>query len=102
MIRLSPPLFFYTPLGEAEAHFLFYQGTEVPAQWGCIQRETKEWWFWPNHHVRACESISFARDADHSPIYVDDALLETLWPHIQRHEKSPLYARAAKLMRGEI
>ena len=60
LIRLDPILYLYTPLGEAEAHFLAYHGAEVPAQWGCIQRETKEIWWWPNHHVRLCESVTAA------------------------------------------
>lgn len=102
LLRLDPFIFLDTPLGVAEAHFLRTDdGFEVPYLFGCFQCETKENWWWGNHHVRLRLSISAGRDGEHSPIHLDDAMLETLGPHILRHKKSPLYARAAQYLRGE-
>jgi hypothetical protein len=94
--RIVPHMYLFTPLGPAEAHFIWGSDTfEVSVTYCCFQCETKENWFWPNTLVRLCESITALRDDSHSPIYVSDALFETLRPHILRHKKSPLYERAA-------
>lgn len=102
LIRLTPIIYLYTPLGVAEAHFLESSGPDVPLSWVTFQCETKENWNWANQHVRLCESISIARSADHSPIHLPQDLFDTLAPHILRHKKSPLYAQAAQYHRGEI
>lgn len=95
--RIAPHFYLFTPLGPAEAHFVWGSATyEVPVSWGCFMCETKENWWWPNTQVRLCESITAMRSDQHSPIYVSDELLETLRPHILRHKKSPFYERMTK------
>lgn len=43
---LNPLFYLFTPLGIAEAHFLWKSDSfEVSASYGCFQCETKEnWW----------------------------------------------------------
>lgn len=95
-IRLVPHMYLFTPLGVAEAHFLWMpDGYENSISYGCFICETKENWWFANTQVRICESVSNLRSDAHTPIYVPDDLYETLKPHILRHKKSPLYARAA-------
>ena len=101
-LRLDPILYLHTPLGVAEAHFVHYAGGDVHKVWGTFQVETKENWWWPNPWVRLCESATALRDVQHSAIYLNDAELETLGRHILRHKLSPLYARAAQYLRGEV
>lgn len=100
LVRLEPFIYLQTPLGVAEAHFLWCESFEVPFRWGCFQVETKENWWWANQHVRLCESISAARDEFHSPIWLDQELFNTLIPHILRHKLSPHYAAACQYGRG--
>lgn len=93
--RLKPHLYLVTPLGEAEAHFLWLSETfEAPYVWGCFQCETKENWWWPNQQVRLAESITASRDGAHSPIHLSENLFAELRPHILRHTRSPFYQRA--------
>lgn len=97
LVRITPHLYLFTPLGPAEAHWLVCSDTfEVSINYGCFIIETKENWWWPNTQVRLCESITAGRDDQHSPIYISDELFQTLRPHILRHNKSPFYKRAAK------
>src|ERR1700722_18008850 len=96
MIRLTPHFYLFTPLGVAEAHFVWSSETfEVAVSYGCFQCETKENWWWPNTQVRLCESITTERSDGHSAFHLPDDLLETLRPHILRHTKSPLYGWAS-------
>lgn len=93
---LTPFMVLITPLGIAEAHFLWVRPSfEVPVNFGCFQRETKENWWWDNKVVRLCESISAGRSGNHSPIFLSDDLFDELRPHILRHKQSPFYKRAA-------
>lgn len=95
LTRLTPHMYLFTPLGPAEAHFVWGSETfEVPVTYGCFICETKENWWMPNTWVRLCESISALRGAGHSEFYLTDDQFETLRPHILRHKKSPLYERA--------
>lgn len=90
--RLIPLIYLLTPLGKAEAHFLWNSDSfEVSASYGCFMDETKENWWWPNTQVRLCESITAERSREHTDFHLSDALLETLRPHILRHRKSPFY-----------
>jgi hypothetical protein len=97
LVRIQPFIYFLTPLGEAEAHFLANSETfEVPITYGCFMLETKENWWWPNTQVRLCESVSALRSSAHSPIHLPDDLFEELKPHILRHKRSPFYERAKR------
>lgn len=88
-------MYVFTPLGVAEAHFYEApEGFETNAIWTCFQVETKENWLWPSPMVRLCESISGMRDEDYSDFMISPKYFETLRPHIIRHMKSPLYAKA--------
>lgn len=90
-----PHMDLFTPLGVAEAHFIWGADTfENYVTYGCFMLETKENWWWPNTQVRLCESVSSERSKQHSEIHVEDDLFTTLIPHILRHKKSPLYQRA--------
>lgn len=96
MTRIIPHMYLFTPLGPAEAHFLWSSDTfEVPISYGCFISETKENWWWSNTHVRICESVTAIRSGKHSPIYISDDLFEELKHHIKRHTRSPFYERAA-------
>lgn len=89
---ISPLMVLLTPLGIAEAHFIWVRPSfEVPVNFGCFQRETKENWWWNNQQVRLCESISLGRPGNHSDIFLSDEMLEELKPHILRHKGSPFY-----------
>lgn len=97
LIRLKPHMYLATPLGDAEAHFLWIPDTfENPYLYGCFQRETKENWWWPNNQVRLCESVSCERGYDHTPFFLSDDLFRELTPHILRHKLSPFYERVLK------
>lgn len=97
LLRLTPQIYLFTPLGVAEAHFFESpEDYETNATWTCFQVETKEQWQWPAPLVRLCESISGMRDTKHSPFMVSEDYLDTLRPHILRHQGSPLYARAIR------
>lgn len=95
IIRLVPQIYLFTPLGVAEAHFLETpESDETNAMWTCFQVETKECWQWPTPLIRICESVSGMRDMSYTPFMVSEEYLDTLRPHILRHEDSPLYERA--------
>ena len=95
LIRIQPHMYLATPLGYAEAHFLWAaDNNEQNVQWGCFQTETKENWWWPSPVIRICESISEMRDGTCSDIHISDNYFETLREHIRRHTKSPFFARA--------
>lgn len=95
LIRLEPIIYLYTPLGVAEAHFYEVpEGVETHPMWHTFQVESKEPWVWPNPLVRICDSVSGMRDKAHSPIVVDEEYLDSIKPHIMRHQKSPLFERA--------
>lgn len=102
LIRLDPFIYLMTTLGEAEAHFLRSDGVEVAAVWGVFQCETKENWWWANHHVRLMESISAARDACYSAIELDGEMKQTLAPHALRHKRSMLYDWAMQYSRDTV
>jgi hypothetical protein len=95
LIRLTPPIFLITPLGDAEAYFLQAPlSNDTYVYWGVFIKETKENWWFDNTVVRICESVTARRSGEHSEIYISDGLFETLRPHIIRHKKSPFYLRA--------
>lgn len=90
LLRLDPPIYLLTPLGDAEAHFLQVpEGFETSSVWGCFQCETKENWWWPNQQVRLLGSLTAMRSKDVSDIFVPQDLLDDLRPHILRHKLSP-------------
>ena len=102
MIRLKPPIFLFTPLGVAEAHFYESADTDdVNSVWTCFQVETKEGWEWPMPLVRICESITGMRDIEQSSFEITDEYFETLVPHILRHHRSPFYDRAVRWVGGK-
>jgi hypothetical protein len=90
--RIVPPIYLYTPLGAAEAHWIQVpKDADSYVYFICFMMETKECWAWPNTMIRMAESVSAVRAANHSEIRVKDDMLETLRPHIMRHKGSPLY-----------
>lgn len=90
IIRLETPIHLFTPLGYAEAHFLWVpENFEVNCNWGCFQQDTKENWWWPNPQVRIIESVSGSRGDNRSEICLSDEQLSALRPHIDRHPSSP-------------
>lgn len=93
LIRLDPPLYVVTPLGDAEAHFLQVpNGHENHATYGCFQLETGENWWWPNPLVRLRLAASVTgQRAGQTGFQLDAAYLDKLKPHVARHRKSPLY-----------
>jgi hypothetical protein len=94
IIELRDRFYVDTPLGDAEAFFLDNTHTvERTCLVGVFQCETKEFWWWPNHLVRLSHSVSANRNGKQSPIYLNDEMLETLAPHIQRHVHSPFHWR---------
>ncbi len=102
MLRLTPHMYLFTPLGVAEAHFFESpEDYETNAAWTCFQVESKECWQWPTPLVRICESISGMRDGDYSPFMLSNEYFEVLRPHILRHEDSPFYQRAMEANHGQ-
>jgi hypothetical protein len=100
LVRVDPLIFLHTPLGMAEAHFVCFEGVEVPKLWCTFQVETKENWWWPNDQVRLVHSISAGRDGTHTAIFLDDHMKWTLGDHILRHKLSPFYTWADQYFRG--
>lgn len=103
MKREPKPYFVYTPLGPAEVWYTKASNAEEKTcLFGVFQCETKEFWLWPNHQIRICESITAMRDENHSPIHLTVEQIGMLTPHIKRHTQSPFYWRVLEeLKQGE-
>jgi hypothetical protein len=56
-IELEKPLHLITPLGLAEAWFIIPAGADG-IEWGCFQKDTGEFWVWPNKQIRLHHSIT--------------------------------------------
>lgn len=92
VIRLDPIIYLFTPLGDAEAHFVQIQeGWEVPAVYGCFQLDTLENWWWPNNLVRILGSITGQRRWSGSPIILTDEMRSEVEAHASRHPSSPFF-----------
>jgi len=94
---LDTPFHLITPLGLAEAYFFIEAGRDG-AEWGCFQKDTGEFWIWPNKLVRLQKSFTEYRDA-HSPTMLSDVQLRLrlnksrtqkarLAPHLARTERA--------------
>lgn len=88
--RIDPPLSVLTPLGDAEAHFLWCLGPNEYLYFVCFQLETGECWTFDNRHVRLAPVITACRPTT-SPI----APLPGLEPHLARHTRPETSANAA-------
>ena len=71
-----------TPLGLAEAHFILPAGQDG-IEWGCFQKDTGEFWVWPNKQVRLHCSITEYRYGT-SAIMEAPECSEKLKPHRAR------------------
>ena len=58
VLQLNPPIPVITPLGSAQAHFIWTEGIEQEVIYGCFQQETGENWWFPNHQIRLCPNIT--------------------------------------------
>jgi hypothetical protein len=56
-LPLDTPFNFITLLGPAEAWFYFSAGADG-VEWGCFQKDTGEYWIWPNKQIRLHHSIT--------------------------------------------
>lgn len=83
---LDTPFHLITPLGLAEAYFFIEAGRDG-AEWGCFQKDTGEFWIWPNKLVRLQKSFTEYRDT-HSPIMLSDVQKARLAPHVARTERA--------------
>jgi hypothetical protein len=85
LTELNCPLHMVTPLGLAEAHFILLAGQDG-IEWGCFQKDTGEFWVWPNKQVRLCTSITEYRYKN-SGIYESPECTDSLMPHRERAMK---------------
>ena len=53
MLRLDPPIELDVPQGRAWAHFIVDYSQDTDIVWGCVIRETGEWWWVRNKEVRS-------------------------------------------------
>lgn len=63
ILRLDPPEWLYTPLGEAEGCYLIDRGPEHHLQWVCWIIATGECWTFDNKFVRRAENATKGRPA---------------------------------------
>lgn len=62
MIRLDPPLWLETPLGEAEAEFIIDRGPEHHLQFVCFILATGECWTFRTPEIRRATNVTMGRD----------------------------------------
>lgn len=82
VVELKTPIHLYTPLGYATAYFMSTTGWDG-TEWGCFQRDTGEFWWWPNKEVRLPKSITERRYRV-TPITMQPGGEEALAPHKAR------------------
>jgi hypothetical protein len=63
MKRLDPPLWFFTPRGEAMAHFVIDRGDELHLHWVCFLIATGECWTFANPDIRLATNMTEGRDS---------------------------------------
>jgi len=87
--ELNTPIHVLTPLGLAEAHFFIEAGKDG-VEWGCFQKDTGEFWIWPNREIRLQRSVTEYRDFN-TPIAIHDPIR---YQRIEEHKKRIANAKA--------
>lgn len=85
--ELRTPLTLITPLGLAEAHFFIESGRDG-VEWGCFQKDTGEFWLWPNREVRLQRSLTEYRDFNTPIVILDPVRRQRIEEHRQRIKKA--------------
>ena len=85
-VQLNPPIPVVTPLGHALAYFIW--GVDRLVWYGCFLNETGENWWFLNHQVRLCPSMSDNQVAM-SPIKLSAEMQKFMKPHKARHKDAP-------------
>lgn len=81
--QLNPPLPMITPLGYAQAYFIW--GEDRLVWYGVFQQETGEQWWWLNNYVRMVISIS-DEQFKISPIVLPPEMEVKLSSHRKRYK----------------
>lgn len=58
ILQLNPSIPLTTPKGAAYAHFLIDYGEDHHLVWGCLVKETGEWWWLANPEVRGEKNVT--------------------------------------------
>jgi hypothetical protein len=85
-IVLDTPFHLITPLGLSEAFFYTEAGKDG-VEWGCFQKDTGEFWIWPNRLVRLQKSVTEYRSVV-TPFIMSEEYRARLAPHMARAEKA--------------
>lgn len=82
-LQLPTPLPVLTPLGKAQAFFL-WTDHEQSSQFGCFQDSSGEYWIWKQEHIRLQPCITNGHVTT-SEIVLSDEMKKSLEPHLARH-----------------